>query len=121
MFHGLQTRIIPYHISPVHALLTRALSWHGTSALPHCVQASGAGDGAIRLWTVAPSRSGGAGALVAKGALPQRGFINGLSLARSGRFVMAAVGQEPRMGRWARDGGARNGVALHMLRVEGQQ
>ncbi|KXZ42593.1 hypothetical protein GPECTOR_132g605 [Gonium pectorale] len=80
--------------------------------------ASGAGDGAIRLWSVNPSKSGGAGGLSCLGALPQRGFVNGLAIARSGRFVAAAVGQEPRMGRWARDPRARNGLALHRLHVE---
>lgn len=84
----------------------------------HTTQASGAGDGAIRIWAINPSKAGGAGGLAIKGALPARGFVNGLSLARSGRFVLAALGQEQRMGRWARDGGARNGVALHMLRME---
>ncbi|KAG2502173.1 hypothetical protein HYH03_000660 [Edaphochlamys debaryana] len=80
--------------------------------------ASGAGDGAIRLWSVQPSKAGGAGSLSCLGALPQRGFVNGLAIARSARFVVAAVGQEPRMGRWARDPRARNGLALHRLAVE---
>lgn len=62
-----------------------------------------------------PSRTGGAGGLKCVGALPQRGFVNGLAIARSARFVVAAVGQEPRMGRWARDPRARNGLALHRL------
>ena len=79
------------------------------------VQASGAGDGAIRLWSVTPSKSGGAGGLGCIGALPQRGFVNGLAIARSARFLVAAVGQEPRMGRWARDPRARNGLAIHRL------
>ncbi|GFR43265.1 hypothetical protein Agub_g4327 [Astrephomene gubernaculifera] len=77
--------------------------------------ASGAGDGAIRLWSVNPSKTGGAGGLSCLGALPQRGFVNGLAIARSGRFLVAAVGQEPRMGRWAREPRARNGLALHRL------
>ncbi|KAG2439576.1 hypothetical protein HXX76_004928 [Chlamydomonas incerta] len=77
--------------------------------------ASGAGDGAIRLWSVTPSKSGGAGGLGCIGALPQRGFVNGLAIARSARFLVAAVGQEPRMGRWAREPRARNGLAVHRL------
>ena len=47
--------------------------------------------------------------------LPTRGFVNGLAVARSARFVLAAVGQEPRLGRWLRDGSARNGLVLHTL------
>ena len=77
--------------------------------------ASGAGDGALRLWGVTQSKAGLAGGLEAIGMLPARGFVNGVSFARSGRFVVAAMGQEPRMGRWARDGEARNGLLLHTL------
>ncbi|GLC40987.1 hypothetical protein PLESTB_000954900 [Pleodorina starrii] len=80
--------------------------------------ASGAGDGAIRLWSVNQGKSGGADGLTCVGALPQRGFVNGLAIARSARFVLAAVGQEPRMGRWARDARSRNGLALHRLKLE---
>ncbi len=49
------------------------------------------------------------------GQLPARGFVNALKLARSGRFVLAGMGQEPRLGRWARDSKASNGVLLHRL------
>lgn len=77
--------------------------------------ASGAGDGAVRLWQVTQSKFGGAGGLAAVGEVPAVGYVNGLALARSGRFVMAALGQEPRMGRWGRLGGVRNGVLLHPL------
>jgi ribosomal RNA-processing protein 9 len=77
--------------------------------------ASGAGDGAIKLWEVVESKHGGAGGLRHIGSVPARGYVNGLALARSGRFVMAALGQEPRLGRWGRAQGARNGVLLHPL------
>ena len=73
--------------------------------------ASGAGDGAIRLWGVLP---GGFG-LDPVGALTARGFVNGIAIDAQGRFLVAAMGQEPRRGRWARDGGARNGVLFHSL------
>ena len=49
------------------------------------------------------------------GALPVRGFVNGLRVARSARFLVAGVGQEPRLGRWARDSKARNGIAIIQL------
>jgi ribosomal RNA-processing protein 9 len=32
--------------------------------------------------------------------------------------VVAAMGQEPRLGRWARDAGARNGVLIHRWGVD---
>ena len=51
--------------------------------------------------------TGGAHTLKWLGGLPARGFVNGLQIARSGRFVLAALGQEPRMGRWGRDAASR--------------
>jgi ribosomal RNA-processing protein 9 len=79
------------------------------------VCASGAGDGAIRLWRVCddPGRQ-----LVPLWCLPARGFVNSLAIASSGSFVLAGMGQEPRGGRWARDAGAKNGLLLHRLKLE---
>ena len=82
-----------------------------------CMQASGAADGLIRLWAVEEGRAG-AQVLRPVGGLPARGYVNGLHVARSGRFVLAGMGQEPRLGRWARDGAARNGLLLHRLSLE---
>lgn len=79
-------------------------------------QASGAGDGLIRLWAVEDGRAGSQ-VLRPLGGLPAPGFVNGLHLARSGRYVVAGMGQEPRLGRWARDGGGKNGVLVHHLSV----
>ena len=59
------------------------------------VCASGAGDGAIRLWRVGED----AGRQLAPlWCLPARGFVNALAVASSGRFVLAGMGQEPRGG-----------------------
>lgn len=55
--------------------------------------ASGAGDGCVRLWEAVLSGAGSHGGLNAVGALPARGFVNGLALGRSGRLVVAALGQ----------------------------
>ncbi len=79
--------------------------------------ASGAGDGAVRLWAVEQSKHGGAGALRAIGELPALGFVNGLAIERQGRFVAAAMGAETRLGRWGRIDGAGNGLLVHMLDV----
>ncbi len=80
--------------------------------------ASGAGDGCIRLWQVTQGKAGGISGLKQLGGLPARVWVNGLALSRTGRFVVAAMGQEPRLGRWARDGAAHNGLLLHRLEVE---
>ena len=59
--------------------------------------ATGAGDGTIRLWKATPGEKDTA--LEPKHSLPQRGFVNGLAIASSGKFLLAGVGQEPRLGR----------------------
>jgi ribosomal RNA-processing protein 9 len=82
--------------------------------------ASGAGDGALRLWRAAAPGGGPPRSLEPLGALPVRGFVNALALARSGRFLVAGLGQEPRMGRWLRDGAARNGVLVAPLDLAGE-
>lgn len=81
------------------------------------MQASGAADGVIRLWAVEEGNTG-AQALSPIGGLPARGFVNALHIARSGRFIFAGMGQEPRLGRWSRDGLAKNGLLLHQLSLE---
>ena len=77
--------------------------------------ASGAGDGAIRVWKISdePGRQ-----LMPLFTLPARGFVNSLAVASSGRFVLAGMGQEPRQGRWGRDTQARNGLLMHRLTLE---
>lgn len=70
----------------------------------------------IRVWRLAQGAKHKD--LQLQGCLPARGFVNGLAVARSGAFLVAAVGQEPRLGRWARDDAARNGVLFHKLPME---
>jgi WD40 repeat protein len=79
--------------------------------------ASGAGDGAVRLWAVEQSKHGGAGALRPLGELPALGFVNGLAVERRGRLVVAALGPEPRLGRWGKVDGARPGLLVHTLDI----
>jgi ribosomal RNA-processing protein 9 len=49
------------------------------------------------------------------GAIPVRGFVNSIAIAKSAKFIVAGVGQEPRLGRWLRDPAARNGILIHPL------
>ena len=44
--------------------------------------------------------------------MPQLGFVNGLALPSAGAFVAAAVGKEPRLGRWEKVSKAPNAVVL---------
>ena len=74
--------------------------------------ASGSSTGQLKFWKVGQHcRS-----LTQVSQVPIPGFINDLAWANSGRFVVAAVGREHRLGRWWRlpggENGARNRVCL---------
>lgn len=74
--------------------------------------ASGAGDGLVRLWECAdrpPSLK--PVTTVSIGA----GFVNGLAFGGQCRVLVAAVGQEHRLGRWERQRGVKSGVRFIKL------
>ncbi|KAJ4702989.1 Guanine nucleotide-binding protein, beta subunit [Melia azedarach] len=75
--------------------------------------ASGAGNGAVRLWAIESETKD----IRPLYDLPLVGFVNSLAFANSGRFLIAGVGQEPRLGRWGRLPAARNGVSVHPLKL----
>jgi ribosomal RNA-processing protein 9 len=107
------------------------------------ILASGSGDGFIRLWQLvqfnsAPGAAGvdDAAATAADtataslpmgrvafrslrhvAALPLRGIVNGLAFTHDGTSLVAAVGQEHRLGRWWRYADAQNGIALARMPV----
>lgn len=78
--------------------------------------ATGAGDGAIRVWhcNVGAGKVG----LERAGEIPARGFANGLKVSSRKGIVVAAMGKEPRCGRWETDKGARNGILIERLSSE---
>jgi len=93
-----------------------AQSWVGAVAARKGsdLAASGAGNGLVRLWAIEPD---------SKGIRPLfkfklDGFVNSLDIAKSGRFIVAGVGQEPRLGRWGRVRSAQNGVAIHPIQLK---
>ncbi|MCL7030522.1 hypothetical protein MKW94_018815, partial [Papaver nudicaule] len=92
-----------------------AQSWVGSVAVCRSsdLAASGAGNGTVRLWSV----DGEAKTMQPLHDLPLVGFVNSLAFAKSGRFLLAGVGQEPRLGRWGRNSEARNGVLIHPLKL----
>lgn len=81
----------------------------------NCLQASGAGDGFVRLWQV--NKTGTNRSLTQIGALSVGGFVTSLAIPHSGRFVVAAIGQEPRLGRWAHDRKVHAGLSIQRLHV----
>ncbi|OWM63823.1 hypothetical protein CDL15_Pgr006085 [Punica granatum] len=92
-----------------------AYSWVGSVAM--CggsdLFASGAGNGCVRLWTIGSETKD----IQPLHDLPLVGFVNSLAFAKSGQFLVAGVGQEPRLGRWGRQQEARNGVAIQTLKL----
>uniref|UniRef100_A0A5B6ZNM4 Putative U3 small nucleolar RNA-interacting protein 2 n=1 Tax=Davidia involucrata TaxID=16924 RepID=A0A5B6ZNM4_DAVIN len=113
---GLSNRHLENGIcSPETDCSSAAHSW--VSSVTVCrssdLAASGAGNGSIRLWGI-ESESKGIRPLF---ELPVVGFVNSLAFAKSGQFLVAGVGQEPRLGRWGRLPAARNGVAIHSLKL----
>merc|ERR1711937_377649 len=48
--------------------------------------------------------------------LPLKGYVNGLAVGPKARFCIAAVGQEPKLGRWNRISRAKNRIAIVRLR-----
>lgn len=70
------------------------------------VVASGSSDGYLKLWKSTNNR------LSPMQAIPITGFINSISFSKSGRFLVAGVGQEHRLGRWERIQKARNGIRI---------
>lgn len=63
----------------------------------------------IRFWGAPPA---GIGKIETVTTAKAPGFVNGLAIAPSGSFALAALGTEPRMGRWERQPDARNVLAV---------
>ncbi|KAK7303556.1 hypothetical protein RJT34_14463 [Clitoria ternatea] len=90
-------------------------SW--VSAVTVCrnsdLAASGAGNGSVRLWAVESETKD----IKPLHDVPLVGFVNSLAFAKSAEFLVAGVGQEPRLGRWGRNAEARNGVSILPLQL----
>ncbi|CAM8915472.1 unnamed protein product [Rhodiola kirilowii] len=75
--------------------------------------ASGAGNGCVRLWAIKSE----AKRIEPLYDLPLVGFVNSMAFAKSGNFLLAGVGQEPRLGRWGLIPSAENGVSIQRLKL----
>eukprot|EP01104_Vermistella_antarctica_P013138 TRINITY_DN3934_c0_g1_i2.p1 TRINITY_DN3934_c0_g1~~TRINITY_DN3934_c0_g1_i2.p1 ORF type:complete len:601 (+),score=116.18 TRINITY_DN3934_c0_g1_i2:219-1805(+) len=80
--------------------------------------ASGSNDGMLRLWEVRPGGAVGQKNTCLMPALeiPMPGYVNGLAFSKEGRFLVAGVGQEHRLGRWERIPKVKNGIRIVPLR-----
>ncbi|GFR19089.1 u3 small nucleolar RNA-interacting protein 2 [Trichonephila clavata] len=70
--------------------------------------ASGSKDGFIRLW----KRDDGSRSLVPISKIPVNGFVNSLKFSLSGKYLIAGIGQEHRLGRWWKVKDAKNSIVL---------
>uniref|UniRef100_T1IIB2 U3 small nucleolar RNA-interacting protein 2 n=1 Tax=Strigamia maritima TaxID=126957 RepID=T1IIB2_STRMM len=70
--------------------------------------ASGAYDGHIRFWKCGPNFR----TLTPLFTFPHQGFINALTFTSDGQHLIAATGQEHRLGRWWRNKKAKNSVVI---------
>ncbi|KAJ3602049.1 hypothetical protein NHX12_029809 [Muraenolepis orangiensis] len=79
--------------------------------------ASGSHNSEIHLWACGQAfRS-----LQPLFSVPVTGFINSLQFSASGKFLVAGVGQEHRLGRWWRLNEAKNGIYIIPLKRRGAQ
>ncbi|PKA57006.1 Guanine nucleotide-binding protein subunit beta-like protein C [Apostasia shenzhenica] len=100
---------------PTGGIPSSAQSW--VSAVAVCrgsdLVASGAANGVVRLWAITSDDK----SIQPLFAYSLLGFANSLVFSKSGSFLLAGVGQEPRLGRWGRVPAARNGVAVHTIQL----
>ncbi|KAH9508146.1 pre-rRNA processing protein [Bulinus truncatus] len=83
------------------------------AALQHSdLVASGSKDGFVRLWRCSADYK----CLSSLFNIPVKGFVNSLKFSNNGEFLVAAVGQEHRMGRWWHLRDAKNGWVLIPLK-----
>jgi len=77
--------------------------------------ATGSNDGYLRLWKVETGRTVSERGLSSLCEIPLKGYVNSISFGPKGKFCVAAVGQEHRLGRWDRIPKAKNRVAVVKL------
>lgn len=122
--HGLETRG-PAGSPPQPRWITSLGALRGTD-----IFASGSWDGSIRLWSIAPTLKSFSPLF----DIPARGFVNSLQISsvpaadvaegfeargkqvgKQAHVLVAAMAQEPRLGRWHRVHEAKNGTLLAHL------
>jgi ribosomal RNA-processing protein 9 len=77
---------------------------------------TGSCDGYVRLWKAAMGDTVKTRSLSPLDKIPLNGYVNGIAVGPKARFCVAAVGQEPKLGRWDRVRGAKNRIAILRLR-----
>jgi ribosomal RNA-processing protein 9 len=80
--------------------------------------ATGSNDGYLRLWKTLTGSTKEDRGIEALSRVPLHGFINDIAIGPKARFCVAAVGQEPRLGRWDRVSKAKNRFGIIQLRCD---
>ncbi|TRY94888.1 hypothetical protein DNTS_032989 [Danionella cerebrum] len=101
--HGTAGLEQPYWVSSVAAL-------HNSDTVAS--GASGSHSSSVQLWKCDQGFSG----LQRLFSIPVAGFVNCLKFSTSGKFLVAGVGQEHRLGRWWRIKEAKNGLYIIPLK-----
>jgi ribosomal RNA-processing protein 9 len=78
---------------------------------------TGSNDGYLRLWNVSTGETNEERSVKEIGKVPIHGYINDIAIGPKGRFCVAAIGQEPRLGRWDRVSRAKNRFAIIQLQT----
>ncbi|XP_062842229.1 U3 small nucleolar RNA-interacting protein 2 isoform X2 [Trichomycterus rosablanca] len=79
--------------------------------------ASGSHNSTVQLWKCGPGFRG----LEPLFSVPVAGFVNSLKFSNTGRFLVAGVGQEHRLGRWWRIKEAKNGLYIIPLKRQNKE
>lgn len=82
---------------------------------------TGSNDGVLRLWQLKTGKSVDDRGIVPLARIPVHGFVNGVAIGPKGRFCVAAIGQEHRLGRWDRVAKAKNRFAIISLRQDDEE
>jgi len=69
---------------------------------------TGSREGSLKIWSVGE----GFKSINHLANIKLPGFINSLSIGKSGRMIVAGVGQEHRLGRWWREQGVKNRILI---------
>jgi ribosomal RNA-processing protein 9 len=104
--HGVDTNLVGRGVSAIGSLRGSDLAITGSC------------DGFIRLWKADTGSTLDSRGLRALDKVPMRGHVNALAVGPKAKFCVAAVGQEPRLGRWNRISGAKNRFAIIKLRSD---
>jgi len=79
---------------------------------------TGSNDGYIRVWKANTGVSSAERGLTPMQKIPVHGYVNDIAIGPNGKFCVAAVGQEPRLGRWDRVPRAKNRFAIIQLQKD---